>query len=296
LYPLGTLTVNGKGIDLAELYDMQNTGAVGFYDYKSAINNANLLKIGLQYAQNFDGLISSFPLNQQIAGKGKVNEGIISTKLGLKGIPSLAEDLQITRDLFILEYTGGKLHIPTISTENAVSLIASAKKKGLNVTCSVAIHNLFFTDDVLEEFNTNYKVMPPIRTNKDAKALLKGVKNGTIDFVTTDHSPIDIEEKRVEFDNAAYGTIGLESAFSALNTLLDTETAIALLSKGRERYKIETPKIKEGATACLTLFNPDTTYIFEDANINSTSKNSLFLNQELKGEVYGSINNNQIVL
>jgi len=296
LYPLGTLTVNGKGIDLAELYDMQNTGAVGFYDYKSAINNANLLKIGLQYAQNFDGLISSFPLNQQIAGKGKVNEGIISTKLGLKGIPSLAEDLQITRDLFILEYTGGKLHIPTISTENAVSLIASAKKKGLNVTCSVAIHNLFFTDDVLEEFNTNYKVMPPIRTNKDAKALLKGVKNGTIDFVTTDHSPIDIEEKRVEFDNAAYGTIGLESAFGALNTLLDTETAIALLTKGRERYKIETPKIKEGATACLTLFNPDTTYIFEDANINSTSKNSLFLNQELKGEVYGTINNNQIVL
>lgn len=296
LYPLGTLTVKAKGVDLAELYDMQNAGAVGFYDYKNAIDNANLLKIGLQYTQNFSGLISSFPLNKQIAGKGIVNEGIISTKLGLKGIPALAEDLQITRDLFILEYTGGKLHIPTISSANAVKLIADAKKKGLNITCSVALHNLFYTDKILEGFDSNSKLMPPLRTIKDAKALLKGIKDGVIDFVTTDHSPIDIEEKRIEFDNAAYGTIGLESAFGVLNKLVSTETAIALLIKGRERYNINTPKIEEGATACLSLFNPDVEYTFETAMISSTSKNCLFLNEKLKGKVYGTINNNQLIL
>jgi len=296
IYPLGTLTVKGEGVDLAELYDMKNAGAIGFYDYKNAVDNANLLKIGLQYAQNFDGLISSFPLNKQIAGKGKVNEGEVSTKLGLKGIPSLAEDLQITRDLFILEYTGGKLHIPTISTANAVKLIADAKKKGLDVSCSVSIHNLFYTDAVLEQYETSFKVLPPLRTNEDIKALLKGLKDGIVDFVTTDHSPIDIEEKRIEFDNATYGTIGLESAFGALNKLVDTETAIAILTKGRERYKIETPKIEEGTTANLTLFNPETEYTFESSNISSTSKNSMFLNEKLKGKVYGVINNNQTVI
>ncbi len=296
LHPLGTLTAKGQGTDLAELYDMKNSGAVGFYDFKHATDNSNLLKLALQYTQNFNALIYSFPLDTQVAGKGVMNESEVSTKLGLKGIPALAEELQIVRDLFILEYAGGKLHIPTISTVNSVKLVADAKKKGLDVSCSVAIHNLCFTDEVLEEFGTYYKVMPPLRTKNDSKALLKGVKDGIIDFVTTDHTPMDVEQKRVEYDNAAYGTIGLESAFGALNKIVDTETAINMLTKGRERYGLVSPKIKEGTMAALTLFDPKQEYLFSDAHILSTSKNSAFIGVNLKGYVYGTIANNKAVL
>lgn len=295
LYPLGTLTVKGEGRELAELYDMQNSGAIGFYDFKHAIGNSNLMKIALQYARNFDGLVHSFPMDIQIAGKGIVNEGEVSTQLGLKGIPTLAEELQIARDLFILEYTGGKLHIPTISAANSVKLISAAKKKGLDVSCSVAIHNLWFTDEVLTEFDTNYKVMPPLRTKNDIKALLKGIKDGVIDFVTTDHIPMNVEEKRIEFDNAGYGSIGLENAFGILNQLMDTETAIGLLTKGRERYGLETPVIMEGRTACLTLFDPEGEYVFGKDDILSTSKNSMFQGSRLKGKAHGVISNDQIL-
>lgn len=295
MYPLGCLTVKGEGRDLAELYDMKNAGAIGYYDFKHALENSNLLKIALQYAQNFNGLVMSFPLDLKIAGKGLVNEGEVSTKLGLKGIPSLAEELQIARDLFILEYTGGKLHIPTISTAGSVKLIAEAKKKGLDVSCSVALHNLFFTDDHLVEFDTHYKIMPPLRAKNDIKALVKGLKDGTIDMVTSDHIPMDIEQKRVEFDNAANGSIGLESAFGGLNTLLDLETTISLLTKGRERFGLTTPAIKEGEKATLTLFDPDLEYTFDSKNIMSTSKNSMFLGAQLKGKSLGIVSNGQIV-
>lgn len=296
LYPLGSLTMKSKGEELAELYDMGNSGAVGYYDYKSPITNSNLLKIALQYVQNFDGLVYSQPLDVKIAGKGMVNEGTESTKLGLKGIPHFAEEIQIARDLFILEYTGGNLHIPTISTAKAVRLIADAKKKGLNVTCSVAIHNLCFTDEVLEEFDTSFKVMPPLRTKNDAKALTKGLKDGIIDFVTSDHAPLNIELKRVEFDNASYGTIGLESAFGLLNRIFDVEKSIELLTKGRKMYTKEMQELKEGNKASLTLFDPTIEYVFEKDNILSKSKNSLALGEKLVGKVYGTINNNQLVL
>ena len=196
LYPIGALTVGSKSTDLAELYDMQTEGAVSFYDYKTPIANANLLKIALQYTQNFDGLVQSFPFEKSVARNGMVNEEINSTRLGLKGIPALSEELQLVRDLYILEYTGGKLHIPTISTKKSVELIKEAKKKGLNVTCSVAIFNLVLTDAVLEGFDTNYKILPPLRTKEDTKALLKGLKDGTIDGVTSDHNPIDVEHKK----------------------------------------------------------------------------------------------------
>lgn len=296
LHPLGNLTTKAEGKHLAELFDMKNAGAVAFYDYKTAITDANLLKIALLYAQNFEGLVLSYPEEVQIKGKGTVNEGEVSTKLGLKGIPTLSEELQIIRDLYILEYTGGKLHVPTVSTAGAVKLIAEAKKKGLNVTASVAIHNLILTDTELDAFDANFKVKPPLRTHKDAKALLKGLQNGTIDFVTCDHSPIAIEQKRVEFDNAAYGAIGLETAFGALNTLLTIEEVVALLTKGRKRFNIDNPTLKEGEIANLTLFNPDKEYTFKNSDIKSSSKNTLFLGKQLKGIVYGSINNKKIVL
>ena len=296
LYPIGNLTANGNGEHLAELFDMHNAGAVAFYDYKSSLKDANLLKIALLYAQNFEGLVLSYPEELQIKGKGTVHEGEVSTKLGLKGIPSLSEELQITRDLYILEYTGGKLHIPTISTAGSVKLISEAKKKGLDITTSVAIHNLILSDKELESFDSNYKVKPPLRTQKDSKALLKGLQNGTIDFVTTDHTPIDIEQKRVEFDNAEFGSVGLESAFGALNTILDIDDAIALLTKGRERFGIENAQLKEGEKACLTLFNPHDEYTFNLSAVKSTSKNSIFTGRQLKGKVYGIINNKEISL
>ncbi|TMM57038.1 dihydroorotase [Maribacter algarum] len=296
LHPLGTLTAKGEGKHLAEMFDMKNAGAVGFYDFKRSIENSNLLKIALQYAQNFDGLVHSFPMDTKIAGKGVVNEGEVSTKMGLKGIPVLAEELQIARDIFILEYTGGKLHIPTISTTNSVKLIADAKKKGLDVSCSVAIHNLFMIDASLEEYDTNCKVMPPLRTKKDIKALIKGVKEGVIDFVCSDHIPMNIEEKRVEFDNATDGSLGLETTFGILNQIFDLEKSIELLTRGRERYQLQTPVFKEGEIACLTLFNPEEEFTFTKEEIVSTSNNSMYLGKLIKGRVFGVICNNQILI
>lgn len=296
LFPIGNLTKSGKSEDIAELYDMQNAGAVAFGDYNKAVSNANLLKIGLQYAQNFDALIMSFPQNDSIAGIGLVNEEINSTKLGLKGIPALSEELQIVRDLFLLEYTGGKLHIPTISTAKSVELIKEAKKKKLNVTCSVAAHHLVLTDDELKSFNTNTKVLPPLRTSKDVKALIKGIKEGVIDMVTSDHNPMDVEHKKVEYSNAKFGTIGLESLFGALNKALGLETLIGCLTtKPRERFNVPMYSITEGQQANITLFNPDFEYTFTEKDILSTSKNAIFLNKNLNGKVYGIISNNKIV-
>ncbi|KJD36232.1 dihydroorotase [Tamlana sedimentorum] len=293
LLPIGALTVKSDGEDLAELYDMHSAGAIAFYDYKKPIKNPNLVKIALQYASNFGGLVCSFPFERKIAGLGVMNEHITSTKLGLKGIPALAEELQVARDLFLLEYTGGKLHIPTISTAKSVALIREAKQKKLDVTCSVAIHNLYFTDDVLTDFDTNYKVMPPLRIQSDIDALIEGVKDGTVDFVTSDHTPIDIEQKKIEFDHAAYGTIGLESTFGTLQCIFTLKKTIELLTKNTMRFGLKSMPIAIGEQANLTLFNPDEKYRFTKSNIVSTSKNAIFENETLKGKVYGIIANNQ---
>ncbi|WP_111306799.1 dihydroorotase [Confluentibacter sediminis] len=296
LLPIGALTKDGKSEDLAELYDMTSAGAVAFYDYQKPVSNPNLLKIALQYAMNFGGLVFSFPQESKISGAGVMNENITSTSLGLKGNPTLAEELQVARDLFLLEYTGGKLHIPTISSATSVALIREAKKKKLDVTCSVAIHNLYFTDNVLTDFNTHFKVLPPLRTQKDIDALIEGLKDGTIDMVTSDHNPMDIEHKKIEFDYAAYGTVGLESAFGALQTIFTLKKTIDILTKGKSRFGLEQTPINIGNTTNITLFNPDTKYTFSTKNILSKSKNSIFENESLKGTVYGIISNNQVVI
>ncbi|GAA3625872.1 dihydroorotase [Flavivirga jejuensis] len=296
LLPIGSLTTGGKGADLAELYDMNSAGAVAFYDYKKPISNPNLMKIALQYTSNFGGLVYSFPQENKISGNGVMNENITSTTLGLKGNPALAEELQVTRDLFLLEYTNGKLHIPTISTATSVALIREAKKKKLDVSCSVAIHNLYFTDTVLTDFNTHFKVLPPLRTQEDTQALIEGVKDGTIDMVTSDHNPIDIEQKKVEFDHAEYGTIGLESAFGALQTIFTTKKTIDILTKGKTRFALEQTPINIGNKINITLFNPDTEYSFSKKDIISKSKNTIFEGETLKGNVYGIISNNKISL
>ena len=296
IFPIGALTKNSEGTDLAELFDMKNAGAIAFGDYNKNITNANLLKIALQYVQDFDGLVIAYCQDEKIKGNGVVNEGIVSTRLGLKGIPNLAEELIVARNLFLLEYTGGKLHIPTISTAKSAELIRNAKAKGLNVTCSVAVHNLILTDEMLDGFDTRYKVTPPLRTENDRIALLSAVLDNTIDTITSDHNPIDIEHKKMEFDLAKNGTIGLESAFGALLTVLPLEKIIEKLTSGRNIFSIQNQEINEGKTANLTLFTTDSEWIFGKENILSKSKNSAFLGTKMKGKIIGVINNNKLVL
>lgn len=296
LYPIGALTVGSEGKDMAELYDMKKAGAIAFGDYNKSLDNANLMKIALQYVQDFDGLVIAFAQDEKIKGNGVANEGLASTRLGLKGIPALAEELHLARNLFLLEYTGGKLHIPTISTQKSVALIKEAKAKGLAVSCSVSVHHLVLNEDLLDGFDTRYKVSPPLRSEADRKALIEGVLDGTIDMITSDHNPIDIEHKKMEFDGAKNGTIGLESAFGALSTVLPIAVIVEKLTAGKTTFGIPVTTIEEGQMANITLFTSEGESVFEKENILSKSKNSAFLGQPMKGKVYGCIHQNQIVL
>ncbi len=295
LFPIGALTKQQSGVDLAELYDMQQGGAAAFGDYQHGIKNPNLLKIALQYAQGFNGLVLSFPLESDVMRNGQANEGSVATNLGLKGIPALSESLQIARDIHILKYTGGKLHIPTISAAASVQLIKKAKSDGLDITCSVAIANLFYTEEELHGFDTRYKLLPPLRTKKDQQALLKGIKDGTIDMVCSDHNPIDIEHKKLEFDHALFGTIAQEITFKALLTLVNVELAIKLLTTGRERFGGKPIKIESGNPANLSLFKTEGKSVFEKGDILAKSKNAAFIGAELKGSIYGIIANDQFI-
>ena len=272
-HPIGALTIESKGEYLSELFDMKNGGAVAF-----------------------GGIVISFPNDTKIMGKGVVNEHVEATRLGLKGIPALAEELIVARDLAILEYTGGKLHIPTISTAKSAALIKEAKAKGLDVSCSVAIHNLHFTDEVLENFNTNYKVLPPLRDKTNVQSLREALNEGVIDFVTSDHNPLDIELKFKEFDWAAFGTIGLENAFGVLTQYTTIEQAIQLLTAARKRFAIPSSPIVEGTPADMTLFTLEDTSVFTVNDILSSSKNSAFIGEKMKGKVVGIIARNQLIL
>jgi len=296
LHPIGALTKNSEGKDLAELFDMKNAGAIGFGDYTKNIDNANLLKIALQYVHDFDGLVIAFSQEPTLKGAGVVNEGIVSTRLGLKGIPALAEELQIAKNLYILEYTGGKLHIPTISTAKSALLIREAKSKGLQVSCSVAVHHLVLTDEKLDTFDTRFKVTPPLRNESDRLALIEAVNDGTIDVITSDHNPIDIEHKKMEFDLAKNGTIGLETVFGSLTTILPLEVIVEKLVTGRTLFLNQKVPLEVGKVANLTLFSPKGSYIFGKEHIVSKSKNTAFLGAKLQGKVYGIYNNQQLVL
>ena len=293
IHPIGALTLSSESKDLAELYDMKNSGAVGFYDFKKPILNSNLLKTALLYSQSFNSVIMSYPQDNSVAKGGLINEGTISVNYGIKGIPNFAEEIQIARDLHVLEYTGGKLHIPTISTKKSLELIKKAKSKGLNVTCSVAVHNLIFNDKKLKDFDTRFKVLPPLREEKDRVALVNGVKTGLIDMVTSDHLPIDLENKKTDIENAKYGTIGLESIFGSLLSLFDLNQTIEILSRGREIFNIEKPEFEVGSKASLSLFTIND-YEFSKADILSKSKNSAFLGMKMKGKPIGVINGNKI--
>ena len=296
VHPLGALSKKSDSKELADLKEMYDVGCIGFNDFKKAIKNPNLLKTALQYVQHFDGLILSFPIEDSISKNAQVHEGEVSTKYGIKGFPPISEEIAVYRDLKILEYTDGKLLIPTISTTGSVKLIKEAKSKGLKVWCSVSINNLFFNDDKLKDFDTRFKVMPPIRDEKTRKKLIKYVNDGSIDLVTCDHCPIDIDNKKTDFENSFFGSTGLESSFGALNSLFDLNKTIKLLTSGYDTFSINKPSLSVGSKAKLTLFNPDIKYTFSKSNILSKSKNSSFIDSNLKGKAYGIVSNSKILI
>lgn len=296
LYPKARITTSESESKLAPLRELQVTGAVCFSNHKSALANANILKLALQYTHDFDGLVESFAFNQDMANGGVMHEGAVSTSLGLTGIPSVVEEMQIKRDLDILSYTNGKLHIPTLSTKYAIPLIKQAKKAGLDVSTSVSIHNLFFTDKALEGFNANAKLLPPLREQTDSKALQKALKDGTIDMVTSDHHPLNSELKYVELDLAHFGSIGLEHSFGCLLSMFDVAVVVDILTRGKARFGITASPIQEGATADVSLFTQDGKKTVTKAAIKSTSKNSLFMDQALPGKVFGVIAQNKVRL
>ncbi len=297
VYPIGTLSHQQEGQDIAEMYDMKMAGAVAFSDDKKAVNNAGLLMRALLYAQNFGGLIITHNDEKSISNGGKMNEGVVSTQLGLKGIPALAEELMVDRNIFLAEYTNASIHLANISTQKSAELVRQAKAKGLKVSASATIYNLVMDDTLLNGFDSNYKLNPPLRTKTDVEALRKAVSDGTIDVITSDHRPQDIESKDVEFDQASNGMIGLESAFGLLNSnsgKMKLGTLVEALTTGpRSLLKLKEQTVAEGETANLTLFDPDITWTFEKKHIRSKSANTPLIGAKFKGKVIGVINNKQ---
>lgn len=294
VYPFGTITVNAAGKELAEMYDMKQSGALAFSDYKHPIKDAGMMMRALQYATNVNSFIIVHCNDESISGSGQMNEGETSTTLGLKGIPALAEELMLQRNITILEYTGGKMHVATISTKGSVELIKKAKASGLQITCGVAAVNLMLDDSVLADFDSNYKLNPPLRTKKDVMALRNALENGIIDVVVSDHLPQDTESKELEFDLAEFGIIGLQTSFScALEGLKEKGLEVlvnSLTVNPRQIIGISNNSIAEGIKANLTLFNPNAQSSLTAKNNHSRSNNSPFFNKSLVGKVVGVIN------
>jgi len=292
--PFGTITVDGNGKEMAEMYDMKLSGAVAFSDYKHPIKDAGMVLRALQYAANIGSLIVTHCNDESISHGGQMNEGETSMHLGLKGIPALAEELMIQRNLAILEYTDGRLHIPTISTKGSVELIKKAKTNGLKVTAGVAAVNLLLDDSSLKDFDTNYKLDPPLRTKKDVQALCNAVSNGIIDVIVSDHLPQDVESKELEFDLAENGIINLQTAYScALEALKDKNIdslVKAFAENPRTLLGLSLPRIAEREEANLTLFCVDAENDFTEKSNRSKSKNSPFFGKKLQGRVVGVIN------
>ncbi|NCD70082.1 dihydroorotase [Mucilaginibacter agri] len=294
--PLGAISYKREGKDMAEMYDMYQSGARAFTDGNHPVQDAGLMERALLYAHGFNALIFSYPEDTAIAGKAKVNEGEVSTLLGMKGIPSLAEELMVARDLYLSEYTNSPIHFSTISTWRSVDLIRQARARGLKVTCDVAAHHLVLTDDALMGFDSLYKVKPPLRIQKDVDALIAGLKDGTIDAIVTQHTPHEVEYKNVEFEIAEYGIIGLQTAFSlALKAGLSIEMIAEKLSVNPRKI-IGTPLIcvAEDAYANFTVVDLQQDWEYTKDNNLSKSYNSPFIGQTLRGQVLLTCNNNQL--
>ena len=302
IHPIGAVTKNAEGKDLAEMYDMHQSGAIAFGDGTNAIQSSGLLLKALQYVKSFDGTIIQIPEDKSIGSNGLINEGIISTRLGLPGKPAIAEELMVARDIKLAAYTESKLHFTGVSSAKSIALIKEAKKVGIQITCAVSPQHLFFIDADLQDYDTNLKLNPPLRTATDRKALLEALADGTIDCIASHHFPQNWDSKTCEFEYAKAGSIGLETVFGVLEMAMDNsnwsiDQTVAILSiHPRNIFGLAIPEIKEGAAACLTLFVPNETYIFEESMIQSKSKNAAFIGKQLKGKVIGIINKGKIEL
>lgn len=294
IYPFAALTTDTKGEELTEMIDLHYAGAVAFTDGELPTWNADILLKSLIYLQKFDGLLINKPEDRMLTQFGDMNEGPTSTMLGMKGMPALAEELMIKRDLDILEYTGGKIHFSNISSKGAVSIIRKAKKNNQNITCDVSIHHLIYDETQLHEYDTNFKSNPPFRTDSDKKALIKGVADDTIDVIVSSHSPQDEENKKLEFDRAAFGLTSLQTFYPQLNTLAKEIGLEKLLEKitdaPREVLSLAKSTIQENEVANLTFFSEKEEWLFNDETNKSKSINSPLYNTIQKGKVMAVVN------
>lgn len=295
LHPIAAVTLETKGEDLTEMIDLHTAGAVAFSDGLKPIWHSDILLKSLQYLQKFDGLLIDRPEDPNLNMFGVMNEGESSTSLGMKGMPNLAEDLVVERNISILKYAGGRLHLNCISSDRSLALIRAAKKKGLHLTCDVASYQPLFDDNVLEDFDTACKVNPPFRTKTDNKALFKGLEDGTIDVIVSNHTPHDEECKKLEFDIADFGIISQQTLahdLSALSEKIDIHLLIEKVAKNpRTLLKINSESIEEGATADLTLFDPSATWKLDSKSNRSKSESSPYWNKELRGKAIAVFNN-----
>lgn len=301
LHPIGAVTKDAAGKELAEMYDMQHSGAIAFGDGINSIQDSGLLVKALQYIKPFNGTLIQIPEDKSIGTNGLMNEGIISTRLGLPGKPAMAEELMVARDIKLTSYSSSSLHFTGVTTAKSIEYIQRAKDAGIAITCSVTPYHLFFCDEDLQQYDTNLKVNPPIRAKQDRDALLVALLDGTVDCIASHHLPQHADSKICEFEYAKPGMIGLESLFGVVWWLVNSQWSIEklveiLTNAPRKIFNINIPRIEEGAIACLTLFNPAISYTFDETMIQSKSKNSPFTGKQLKGKVIGIINKNQLVL
>lgn len=298
--PLGTITKNAEGKELAEMYDMYNSGAVAFSDGIYPVQSPGLLLKALLYVKAFDGVLIQVPVDDSISKYGLMHEGIVSTQMGLPGIPAIGEELVIQRDIELVKYTGSKLHFTGISTAKGISLIKQARAEGLQVTCSVTPYHLTFCDEDLVEYDTNLKVTPPLRLRTDMLALRQAVLEGVVDCIASHHLPQNWDHKTCEFEYAKAGMISLQTAYAAVQTAIPELSAaqVAALFAVNPATLFATPAaaLATGAPAAFTLFQPKAAFTFTKAVNRSKSANSPFLDRELTGKVVGIVNKGHLYL
>ena len=300
IYPIGALTKNAEGHDLAEMYDMRASGAIAFSDGTHPLQSAGILVKALQYVKAFDGVVIQIPDDKSVGPHGLMHEGIVSTQLGLAGKPMMAEELLVARDIKLARYADSKIHFTGVTSPRSIEYIRRAKEAGLKVTCSVTPYHLFFTDADLFNYDSNLKVYPPLRTTVEQSALKQAVLDGTIDCIATHHSPHETDSKVVEFEYAAFGMIGLETCYASLRKSLPelSENRIAeLLSiNPRKIFGLPASTIEKNSPAIVTIYESETPIQVTSKFFQSRSRNSAYIGKELTGSVLGIINGEKLVL